>query len=216
MKFAFSSALAIMSLFAVPAIADVAGTRTIVISLTTDEQGQIVPVIMHKNSAGYEPVGIPSTPSNNENSLESPIEASVNTEVGENNSVEVDSSQETLVSSDEEQEDASLDSSKLETPFPAENTPTPDEQQTMPASPIAEEESQAASGDASPIDADAETTTPVENADSDSESDSDQETENNNSNGSVSAQETGKSEAAANRSTGAIALAAFLALAMSI
>ncbi|KAJ1830992.1 hypothetical protein LPJ73_008177, partial [Coemansia sp. RSA 2703] len=55
--------------------ADVAGTTTLVISLATGDNGEIIPVIMHKNSAGYEPILLSSTSAdavdNGENSAES-------------------------------------------------------------------------------------------------------------------------------------------------
>ncbi|KAJ2853324.1 hypothetical protein J3B02_003197 [Coemansia erecta] len=212
MKFAFSSALSIAAIFAVSATADVAGTRTIVISLTSDEQGQIIPVILHKNSAGYEPVGISTSVSSISD------DANIINSDSDSDSVEINESQ-------EGGEDISLDSSKLQTPFPAENTPTPDEQQTMPASPIAEEETQAETenqaqeSSVSLVDAAApETTTPVDNADpgsgSDSDSDSEQEAASNSN--SASAQQTGKSTAAKNHSSAALALAALLAMVITI
>ncbi|KAJ2080937.1 hypothetical protein GGI09_007682 [Coemansia sp. S100] len=42
---------------------DVAGTRTVVISLATGESGQIIPFVLHRNSHGFDPITISSTDS---------------------------------------------------------------------------------------------------------------------------------------------------------
>ncbi|KAJ2867442.1 hypothetical protein GGH94_000831 [Coemansia aciculifera] len=42
---------------------DVAGTRTVVISLATGESGQIIPFVLHRNSHGFDPITIFSTKS---------------------------------------------------------------------------------------------------------------------------------------------------------
>ncbi|KAJ2743774.1 hypothetical protein GGI20_003497 [Coemansia sp. BCRC 34301] len=39
---------------------DVAGTRTVVISLATGESGQIIPYVLHRNSYGFDPITISS------------------------------------------------------------------------------------------------------------------------------------------------------------
>ncbi|KAJ2002667.1 hypothetical protein GGI02_004181 [Coemansia sp. RSA 2322] len=43
------------------AVPDVAGTKTVVISLATGDHGQIIPVVLHKNSNGYDPVSLPGS-----------------------------------------------------------------------------------------------------------------------------------------------------------
>ncbi|KAJ2327435.1 hypothetical protein GGI00_004468 [Coemansia sp. RSA 2681] len=40
---------------------DVAGTRTVVISLATGEGGQIIPFVLHRNSHGFDPITIYSS-----------------------------------------------------------------------------------------------------------------------------------------------------------
>ncbi|KAJ2750758.1 hypothetical protein GGI19_004917 [Coemansia pectinata] len=42
---------------------DVAGTRTVVISLATGQSGQIIPFVLHRNSHGFDPITIFSTKS---------------------------------------------------------------------------------------------------------------------------------------------------------
>ncbi|KAJ2778017.1 hypothetical protein GGI15_004312 [Coemansia interrupta] len=166
MKFSIISFLSV-ALGASLVAADVAGTRTVVISLATGDDGQIIPVIMHKNSAGYEPL-VPSTSEN---------------ATGSDSSLTGYPGSEDQEASADAEASQTIAESALESPFPMENatdTPTQQEsepeseQQSSPSPPVDDTSDAVEPEDTAP----SQETTPANVVDSDSESDSENEADN--------------------------------------
>ncbi|KAJ1946646.1 hypothetical protein GGF37_001038 [Kickxella alabastrina] len=126
---------------------DVAGTRTVFISLATGDQGELIPLILHKNSDGFEPVSLPSFSSSEITTSESNIvESGSEIESVEADGSDSSSNEEEVDSNEVESEDISAEShpsidASLETPFPAENTNMSQQEQPSPEGSSNSEES---------------------------------------------------------------------------
>ncbi|KAJ1902098.1 hypothetical protein LPJ66_000273 [Kickxella alabastrina] len=128
MRYSIYSIIGLVAMGVTMAEPDVAGTRTVFISLATGDQGELIPLILHKNSDGFEPASLPSSSSSEIATSESIIvESASESESAEADGSDSSSSEEEVDSNEVESEDISAEShlsidASLETPFPAENT----------------------------------------------------------------------------------------------